>query len=488
MKVFASVLVLSQALNNLRQIAAEKHVGRYRVPLHRQQVAVSSESQTVSYKSVYFGNINVGGPTSQQFSMVFDTGSGHLVVPSKECTSKTCQMHRQYDRQASYLATDIDYDGTPVQAGSPRDQITVAFGTGEITGQFVHDRLCLDTPDSTENIVAHDTPSPEDIANENIMLQRNVNFTIHKVLEPKNPSHCFVMRLVMATEMTEEPFQSFSFDGVLGLGLDNLALAPEFSFFHQMIEQDVVAETLFGVFLGQEGEESEISFGGISPELVHQPLSWIPVAMSELGYWQVKIERILVGNETLNFCNDGSCRAVVDTGTSLLAVPQVFADDLKRELLDKLSDPLPLPASEIDPDDPDASIDCGKAQGPNVIFEMAGGFQISLSPGDYARKTYMMTEEEMEEQMAFESAEHDAAEPEANEQDDSPLGSLMGDDDPNRRCRPTLMPIDLPAPLGPNLFIWGEPVLRKYYTAYDWKRKQVGFGTAVHGSSMETSM
>ena len=25
-------------------------------------------------------------------------------------------------------------------SGAPRDQITVAFGTGEVTGQFVHDR------------------------------------------------------------------------------------------------------------------------------------------------------------------------------------------------------------------------------------------------------------------------------------------------------------------------------------------------------------
>lgn len=476
MTVFASMLFLFQAWSNVRIVAGED-AGRYRVQLHRQQVAVSSEAQTMSYKSVYFGNIYVGGPSPQQFSMVFDTGSGHLVVPSKECTSKTCKMHRQYDRHVSSSATDIDYDGTPVQLGSPRDQITVAFGTGEITGQFVHDRLCLDTPDSSQMKVAHGSHS-EDIANENIMLQRNMSFSIHKEVEQKSWSHCFLMRIVMATEMTEEPFQSFSFDGVLGLGLDNLALAPEFSFFHQMIEQDVVEETMFGVFLGQEGEESEISFGGISPELVQEPLSWIPVAMPELGYWQVKIERILVGNETLNFCDDGSCRAVVDTGTSLLAVPQIFADDLKRELLDKLSDPLALPNSEIDPDDPDASIDCSKAQGPDIIFEVAGGFHISLSPGDYARKTYTMTEEEIEEQTAL--AELDSAEYEASEEEESPLGSLMGDEDPNRRCRPTLMPIELPAPLGPNLFIWGEPVLRKYYTAYDWTKKQVGFGYAVH--------
>ena len=34
-------------------------------------------------------------------------------------------------------------------------------------------------------------------------------------------------------------------------------------------------------------------------------------------------------------------------------------------------------------------------------------------------------------------------------------------------------------PLGPNLFILGEPVLRCYYTIYDWSSPRVGFGVAL---------
>jgi len=48
------------------------------------------------------------------------------------------------------------------------------------------------------------------------------------------------------------------------------------------------------------------------------------------------------------------------------------------------------------------------------------------------------------------------------------------------KCHPTFMPFDLPEPLGPKLFILGEPVLRKYYTVYDWEVKRVGFGLACH--------
>merc|ERR1719453_1533831 len=38
--------------------------------------------------------------------------------------------------------------------------------------------------------------------------------------------------------------------------------------------------------------------------------------------------------------------------------------------------------------------------------------------------------------------------------------------------------VNLSAPVGPKLFILGEPVLHKYYTVYDWEHLQVGFALA----------
>jgi hypothetical protein len=58
-----------------------------------------------------------------------------------------------------------------------------------------------------------------------------------------------------------------------------------------------------------------------------------------------------------------------------------------------------------------------------------------------------------------------------------------------RICKPMLMSMDLPEPLGPNLFILGEPVLRKYYTVLDADSNRIGFGLAKHTAeaSSETS-
>jgi len=46
-------------------------------------------------------------------------------------------------------------------------------------------------------------------------------------------------------------------------------------------------------------------------------------------------------------------------------------------------------------------------------------------------------------------------------------------------CEVSLMPLDVPPPNGP-LFIFGDPFLRKYYTAYDSLNNRVGFATARH--------
>merc|ERR1719422_2598987 len=52
------------------------------------------------------------------------------------------------------------------------------------------------------------------------------------------------------------------------------------------------------------------------------------------------------------------------------------------------------------------------------------------------------------------------------------------DEEVRRFCSPRLMPVRLPAPLGPKLFILGEPVLHRYYTVYDWENHRVGFSLA----------
>merc|ERR1719230_179404 len=78
----------------------------------------------------------------------------------------------------------------------------------------------------------------------------------------------------------------------------------------------------------------------------------------------------------------------------------------------------------------------------------------------------------------------------SNYKDLPDLGFVMGENVMNLKpddyvdkgsdgCEVALMPLDVPPPNGP-LFIFGDPFLRKYYTAYDRENNKVGFATAKH--------
>ena len=98
--------------------------------------------------------------------MVFDTGSGHLILPSSYCHTETCKVHRRPWRSlvrpllpgtaavpprapgtstgtAAWWGAEAGRGALQVRAGEARDQITVSFGTGEVTGVFVEDVMCF---------------------------------------------------------------------------------------------------------------------------------------------------------------------------------------------------------------------------------------------------------------------------------------------------------------------------------------------------------
>lgn len=400
---FCSLVASADAKKTRTLIQAPRADAIFTVPIQKQVVPVKRNNVVVSSKTAYFGKMSIGeGAHAQDFSMIFDTGSGHVIVPSSRCSSPTCKAHRRYNSKASPTARDINFDGGRIESADDRDEVEVGFGTGEVTGQFAKDTVCLGGSEA-----------------------------------PGGVARCVKsMSVVMAVEMSEQPFSSFAFDGVMGLGLNALSLTPEYNFFGSMATQGLIAAPQFGFFLASGDDEvSEISFGGHNKARVNTGLNWAEVASPELGYWQVKVKAVRVGGKKLDYCNKGECRAMIDTGTSHLGVPAMIMDDLKTSL------------SSLHPGDNPGAVDCRQASGPNVEIDL-GHFTITLRSKDYAKPKALL--------------------------------SGGGGGNSSIACRPNLMSVGLPAPLGPNLFILGEPVLRRYYTVFDWGKKQVGFGEAVH--------
>jgi hypothetical protein len=333
-----------------------------------------------------------------------------------------------------------------VLPGKHCDKVNIGFGTGKVKGEFVRDVVCLGSGTDSD--------------------------------QSKSEPYCVTLQAVMAIEMSTMPFKNFGFDGILGMGLSSLALSKEFSFFDVLSKKSDMPAHHFGVFLtdGEEGEESEIAMGGHNSERVMSPISWTDVVMPELGYWQVKIVALRVGGKTLDVCLDGTCRGVVDTGTSHLGIPAPF----DAQVVDMLT----APAGEM--------LDCRLADLPELEIELPG-MNITLYPETYMRRLPLREDVNIDAKPITMPAkgELEQAEFATNSSTTANVTNLTADETSStvaRFCRPRLMPVSMPAPLGPKLFILGEPVLHRYYTVFDWEGPRVGMAVAKSKrSSMDKS-
>jgi len=228
------------------------------------------------HKTAYWGSMSLGTPP-QPFKVIFDTGSGNLIVPSASCTVPGCQPHRKYQHSASSTSQAMTNE-----KGEGSSEIT--FGTGQISGDFYRDRLCI------------------------------------------GESLCIDANFIAADRETTEPFQEIPFDGIMGLGFKDLSMGEGFNIIDDLTAKGTLPQGQISFYL-TDGGDSEVTFGGYRSEHLASDIIWAPVKKE--SYWQVGIDDITFDNVPKGLCS-GGCQVAVDTGTSMLAGPS--------DLVDKLSD------------------------------------------------------------------------------------------------------------------------------------------------------
>eukprot|EP00746_Dinoflagellata_sp_MGD_P091091 gnl/MRDRNA2_/MRDRNA2_36058_c0_seq1.p1 gnl/MRDRNA2_/MRDRNA2_36058_c0~~gnl/MRDRNA2_/MRDRNA2_36058_c0_seq1.p1 ORF type:complete len:481 (-),score=65.51 gnl/MRDRNA2_/MRDRNA2_36058_c0_seq1:13-1356(-) len=277
-----------------QQQQGRSHVqaGVFTLKLKQRTVTTKLKSQSLArdgrshatHKTAYFGEIAIGTPP-QVFSVVFDTGSGNLLVPGKACHSEACSAHDQFDPHISSTATEVNCDGSKIPAGDIGDQVTINFGTGHISGICFEDQICVGNLCSSGNFVS-------------------------------------------STDESDHPFAQFQFDGVLGLALPEMSQGTGFSLMERF--GDVLKNRMFSVFLSDsDAESSEIVFGDLKSQHATSDILWVPVSRPS-GYWQVQIEDVILDNQKQGIC--AKCQVAVDTGTSQLAGPSHIISALSEKL------------------------------------------------------------------------------------------------------------------------------------------------------------
>jgi saccharopepsin len=180
-----------------------------------------------------------------------------------------------------------------------------------------------------------------------------------------------------------------------------------------MIEQRLVDEPVFAFFLGNTEQESEAVFGGIDESHYTGKLVKLPVRRK--AYWEVEFDSITFGDESADLTNTG---AIVDTGTSLIALPTTLAELLNEQIGAKKGW------------NGQYSVDCAKRDSlPELTFTLTG---VNFTIGAY---DYIL------------------------EVQGSCISAFMG--------------MDFPAPVGP-LAILGDAFLRRYYSVYHLGENYVG--------------
>lgn len=258
-----------------------------------------AEEGTTLHALQYFGEIMVGTPP-QPFVVIFDSGSGSLLVPSDQCDSGACANRmRMFHANQSSTSEQIAWADSPLEKATDdlsRDTATISFAMGEASGVYVRDTVCV------------------------------------------TMATCAKADFVATTEESDEPFKPAKWDGIFGLSLSFISPAKEFNVFEQLFAQRAIGSPVFAMYLGKTmADPSEITFGKWKKSRMDGDMTWVP--LSDPGYWQFTLNDIVLGDESQKLCDaKQGCQAVIDTGSSLIMGPKSMVDSLTAILKEHVTD------------------------------------------------------------------------------------------------------------------------------------------------------
>ncbi|KAL3673137.1 hypothetical protein V7S43_002432 [Phytophthora oleae] len=256
----------------------------------------------------FFGSIGVGSPP-QRFQVIFDTGSSDIWLPETTCAD--CAGSRRYHAAVSRSHEPLN------------EPFRLEYGSGNATGRIVREQISLFGDDTQSEVLT---------------LPR-----VH----------------MGSASKTTKRLQRFQADGIVGLGLEALALITKPS----LLRSDPRLQR-FSIYINPLPgalPSAQLIFGGVDDSLpiAHMPqangsqVSWhhfpvvrYPSSRRAHGFWAIRLHRLTVGSfgsrsdsSTQQLADSGegvvavsAAVAIVDSGTSLLLLPRRAFDATITEI------------------------------------------------------------------------------------------------------------------------------------------------------------
>jgi hypothetical protein len=320
----------------------------------------------------YYGTVSVGTPP-QEVRVVYDTGSSNLWVNNIPTPwwKKLLPHHQMYDhsKSSSYVANGTKFN--------------IAYGSGPVAGFY-----------------SKDTVNIGDVA--------ITDYTFAEVNDVKGLGMMWAFGKL---------------DGILGLGWDDISVDHVTTPLRSLVNSGKLDEEVFAFYMGSGGAAGNLVLGGVDPDHYTGDFAYTPVidmVPGKKGYWTLKMDDIKMSGQSVTSCR----KAIVDSGTSLLAVPTADFAKIASTVGAK-------PMGSVPPLNKEYTFDCN-ATAPDFDIVIEG-------------KTYTLTKEDY----ALQSG-----------------GS----------CILGMTALDVPAPAGP-LYILGDVFMRKFYVKFDVGQKRLGFAT-----------
>ena len=330
------------------------------------QSSSSSHAETLTddYNTMYFGSFTIGS-NNQHFTGILDTGSSNVWVPGSNCTSSACQHKERFDQASSTTFT------------TKNQPLSITYGTGQMEGIVGSDSVTMGG-----------------------LTVDNQGFGV-------------------ASQLSDN-FLASPFDGIFGLAYKSLAKDQVTPWMDNAVQQGLIDKAIFSFYLSNDPGKGDarLIIGEPDPDYYQGEIEWHPLqslrgnAPEDL-YYNITFDGIYSGNQQVPLlCNYvGSCKAIVDSGTSLIVGPSEDIENILNTL-------------NLNPD-------CSNLNEQPSLNFMIGGNNYEVPPEFYVVKRINQTGQ--------------------------------------AECTPGLAPSNM------TFWIFGDAFMRAFYTIFDQGESRVGF-------------